>query len=326
MPVALVTGITGQDGGYLAEQLVSEGTVVHGLTRAGEAVPPHLVDLGAAVVLHEADLLDQPRMAAVLAAIAPDEVYNLAGLSSVAQSWQEPVLTHQVNGVAVGILLDGLWQHQEETGRRVRVVQASSAEIFAGSGVVPQDEGTPIAPLSPYGAAKAFAHHLVGVYREQGLHAVNAVLYNHESPRRPETFVTRKITRAAAAIAAGQQEHLELGNLEARRDWGWAPEYVDALVRAVRADAPADFVIASGQSHRVSDFVAAAFAHAGLGDWQPYVRSDPGLTRPTDSVDLVGDARRARELLGWVPQVGFPELVARMVDHDRELLARTPPG
>jgi GDPmannose 4,6-dehydratase len=313
---ALVTGLTGQDGGYLAEQLAAEGTVVHGLVRPGENLPEHLAALGDAVVVHEGELSDADRLAEVLRAAGPDEVYNLAGVSSVALSWQEPVLTAQVNGLAVAALLEQLMQHRNRTGQDVRFVQASSAEIFAGTTTSPQDESTPLSPRSPYGASKAYAHHLVQVYRGRGLHAVNAVLYNHESPRRPVTFVTRKITSTVAAIARGEAQELVLGNLDARRDWGWAPDYVDALVRGARHDIADDIVVATGEAHSVREFVAAAMARAGIDDCEQLVRSDPAFTRPADAVELIGDATRARERLGWAPTVGFEELVGRMVECD----------
>jgi GDPmannose 4,6-dehydratase len=313
---ALVTGLTGQDGGYLAEQLAAEGTVVHGLVRPGESLPEHVAALGDAIVVHEGELSDADRLAEVLRAAGPDEVYNLAGVSSVALSWQEPVLTAQVNGLAVAALLEQLMQHRDRTGRDLRFVQASSAEIFAGTTTSPQDESTPLSPRSPYGASKAYAHHMVQVYRGRGLHAVNAVLYNHESPRRPVTFVTRKITSTVAAIARGEAQELVLGNLDARRDWGWAPDYVDALVRAARHDVADDIVVATGEAHSVREFVAAAMARAGIDDCELLVRSDPAFTRPADAVELVGDATRARERLGWAPTVGFEELVGRMVARD----------
>jgi GDPmannose 4,6-dehydratase len=309
---ALVTGITGQDGGYLAEQLLAGGTAVHGLVRRGEDPPAHL----AGCTLHEVDVLDGAALTAAVRDVAPDEVYNLVGLTSVAQSWRDPVLAAELNGVVVARLLDALWSLQEDTGRRVRLLQASSAEIFAGATSAPQDEGTPLSPRSPYGASKAFAHSLVQVFRGRGLHAVNAILYNHESPRRPATFVTRKITSTAAAIAAGTASELVLGNLDARRDWGWAPEYVDAMVRALRHDEPDDYVVATGTAHTVAEFVEAAFSRAGVPDWERYVRVDPEFVRPVDAVELAGRADKAREVLGWSPRVGFAELVGRMVDAD----------
>lgn len=314
---ALVTGITGQDGGLLAEQLAGDGWRLVGALRPGEALPEHLAALGDAVVAREVDLLDARAVAGLVAEAAPALVVNLAGISSVAQSWAEPVATVQVNGVAVAVLLEAVWQH----AREARVVQASSAELFAGTTTVPQDETTPVQPRSPYGAGKALAHHLVAVYRARGLHASSAFLYNHESPRRPPSFVTRKITMGAAAIAAGQVDELVLGSLDVRRDWGWAPEYVDALVRAGLHDEPGDYVVATGESHSVRDFVEAAFTAAGVADWQQRVRTDPTFVRPADATDLVGDPSRAREVLGWEPQVRFDELVRRMVEHDLALLA-----
>ena len=313
---ALVTGITGQDGGYLAEQLVAAGVRVHGTVRPGEAAPAHLAALGDGVVLHEVDLADDDALREVVRVAAPAEVYNLVGVSSVALSWQQPVLTAEVNGVFVARLLALLADEQERTGSAIRLVQASSAEIYAGAPTAPQDESTPVSPRSPYGASKAFAHALVQVFRARGLHASNAVLYNHESPRRPTTFVTRKITSTVAAIATGRACELVLGNLDARRDWGWAPEYVDALVRAARRDEPGDYVIATGTSHTVAEFVAAAFARVGVADWQSRVRVDEAYTRPADAVELVGRPDRARDLLGWRPTVDFTELVGRMVDAD----------
>lgn len=316
MRTALVTGITGQDGGYLAEQLVGQGVAVHGLVRSGEHVPEPLLALGDAVALHTVDLTDDAALRQVLAATVPTELYNLAGISSVAVSWSEPALTARVNGTLVAGLLQLVWNEQERRGERISVVQASSAEIFAAATSSPQDETMPMSPRSPYGASKAFAHHLVQVFRERGLTASNAILYNHESPRRSTSFVTRKITSTVAAIAEGRADRLVLGNLDARRDWGWAPEYVDAMVRLAGHDAGADVVVATGQSHTVADFVAAAFARVGIEDWSQLVSTNPDFVRPVDAVELVGNPARARELLGWEPQVGFEELVGRMVDAD----------
>jgi GDPmannose 4,6-dehydratase len=313
---ALITGITGQDGGYLAEQLAVEGSVVHGTVRPGEAVPGHLSALGDAVALHALELDDEPALRQVLQLVRPTAVFNLAGVSSVAVSWSDPVLTAEVNGVFVARLLHLLWEEQEHSGNAVRFVQASSAEIFAGATSAPQDEATPLSPRSPYGASKAFAHGLVQLFRERGMHASNAVLYNHESPRRPASFVTRKITSTVAAIAQGRVERLVLGNLDARRDWGWAPEYVDALVRMARQDVADDYVVATGESHTVEEFVSAAFARVGVTEWQHLVSTDPAFVRPVDAVELRGRPSRAREKLGWEPRVAFADLVGRMVDHD----------
>jgi len=315
---ALITGITGQDGGYLAEQLARSGDAVHGLVRPGEERPDSLFALGDAVVLHPVNLSDDAAVARALRNSAATEVYNLAGVSSVALSWEQPGLTAEVNGTFVARLLQLVWQEQERRGEQIAVVQASSAEIFADAAVAPQDESTPMSPRTPYGASKAFAHHLVQVFRARGMQASNAILYNHESPRRPASFVTRKITSTVAAIASGTASGIELGNLDARRDWGWAPEYVDAMVRLARHIEGADVVIATGVSHTVADFVAAAFARVGIVDWQDLVTTNPAFVRPVDAVELVGNPARARDLLGWQPRVGFEELVGRMVDADSQ--------
>ena len=311
MSVALVTGATGQDGSYLVERLLAEGHEVHGLVRSddlGGAIPEGLV-------VHEVDLGTAPAvLAALVDRVGPDELYNLGGISSVARSWEDPLLTTRVNGVAALTLMDAARRLQERRGREVRVLQPSSAEIFGEPAHSPQDEETAIRPVSPYGAAKAFAHHVAAVERSRGLFTATVILYNHESPRRPATFVTRKITSTVAAIAAGRADRLTLGNLDARRDWGWAPDYVDAMVRAVRHDQPGDYVVATGHAHSVRDFVAAAFAHAGVERWERLVDVDPSLLRPADPGLLVGDPPRAREVLGWRPTVGFQDLVGHLVD------------
>jgi GDPmannose 4,6-dehydratase len=313
---ALITGITGQDGGYLAERLLGEGYTVHGLVHDGDLGIADLRERCPGAVLHQGDLTHDPSLAAVVSVSQPDEVYNFAGISSVAFSWERPVLTADVTALGAARLLEQVWQHQERSGKSVRFVQASSAELFGDAEVAPQDEDTPLRPTSPYGASKAFAHQLVGVYRGRGLHAVSAILYNHESPRRPPTFVTRKITRAAARIAQGLERELVLGNLDARRDWGWAPDYVDAMVRAARHTVAGDYVVATGEAHSVRDFVAAAFERAGVDDWEGRVRVDQAFIRPTDAALQVGNPARARAELGWSPTVGFHELVGRMVDAD----------
>jgi GDPmannose 4,6-dehydratase len=315
MTTAFITGVSGQDGGYLAERLLADGTEVHGLVRSVEDATPVQAAMPG-LSLHVGDLNEVDSVARLIRRLAPDEIYNLAGISSVAQSWAEPIETGRVSGLAAAGLLHAAWEFGESEGRRIRVVQASSAEIFGNPDVSPQDESTPIAPITPYGAAKAYAHHMVRVYRGRGLHAVSAVLYNHESPRRPTTFVTRKITQGAARIARGEQTELRMGNLDARRDWGWAPDYVDAMIRAARHDQPYDYVVATGRSHSVRDFVEAAFAHAGMDDWEKYVTIDPAFVRPVDAVDLTGDPGRAKRELGWDTTVSFSEIVARMVDAD----------
>ena len=309
MTRALVTGVGGQDGSYLAERLLADGTEVHALVLHDDAQAQHCP---ADVQLHVGDLADVSSTRRLVLDLAPDEVYNLAAISSVAQSWAEPDLVSRVNGHAAVALLESARQ----VGDHVRVVQASSAEIFGDPDRTPQTEQTPVRPLNPYGAAKAYAHISVAVQRQRGLHASSLVLYNHESPRRPMRFVTRKITAGVAAIAQGRARELVLGNLDARRDWGWAPDYVDAMVRAARADVPDDYVIATGVGHTVRDFVAAAFGCAGIADWEPLVTTDPTLTRPADATALVGDAARARDALGWSPSVDFDGVVAAMVDAD----------
>lgn len=312
-PVVLVTGASGQDGGYLTERLVGEGAVVHAVVGGPDADLPPWLD-GAQV--HHVDLADPEAVRGLVLATRPDEVFNLAAVSSVARSWEDPVATAQVNAMSVLALLDAALGLQRELDRPVRVLQASSAEIFGAAGEEPQDESTPLAPVNPYGVAKAFAHRMAYVYRSRGLHAATCVLYNHESPRRPEAFVTRKITAAAARISRGLQDELVLGSLDIARDWGWAPDYVDAMVRALRHDEADDFVVATGRTRTIADFCAAAFARAGVADWRPLVRTDPEFVRPADAARQQADPTRAREVLGWEPTVGFDELVGRMVDHD----------
>jgi GDPmannose 4,6-dehydratase len=312
---AFITGITGQDGSYLAERLLAEGVAVHGLVQS-RAESVELVSRCPDVVLHEGDLTDTDSVAGLLGELEPDEVYNLAGISSVALSWREPVLTGRVTGLgAVGVMQGGLTL-QERTGRPVRMVQASSAEIFGDPVEVPQRETTLIRPSTPYGAAKAYAHQMAAVYRSRGLAVSTVILYNHESPRRPEAFVTRKITAAAARIARGEQERLSLGTLTAKRDWGWAPDYVAAAVLALRHPEPDDYVIATGVSHTVADFVTAAFAAVGIVDWQSRVDLDPAFARTGDAAEQRGDASKAREVLGWTPTLSFEQIVAAMVQAD----------
>ncbi|MBM6404319.1 GDP-mannose 4,6-dehydratase [Phycicoccus sp. CSK15P-2] len=311
MSVALVTGAAGQDGSYLVERLLAEGHAVHGVVRREDLVGPFPEGL----VLHELDLgAPAGDVRDLVTTVAPDEVYNLGGITSVAQSWEDPLGTVATSGTGALVLLEAALQAQEATGRRVRVLQAASAEIFGEPASSPQDETTPIRPVSPYGAAKALAHHGVHIARQRGLFACSVILYNHESPRRPPQFVTRKVTRTVAAIAAGRTDRLALGNLDARRDWGWAPDYVDAMVRALRHDTADDYVVATGEAHTVRDLVEAAFRHVGITDWQPHVDVDDALLRPADPSLLVGDASRARTRLGWAPTVSFDELVGRLVD------------
>ena len=311
---ALITGVSGQDGGYLAERLLADDVEVHALSLPDDAA----VD---GVDSHVGDVADVEHTRALVLEVAPDEIYNLAAVSSVARSWHEPDLTAHVNGLAAVGLLETAWQLQEREGRPVRFVQASSAEIFGLPDRSPQDEATPVRPANPYGAAKAFAHLMVDVYRHRGLAATSLVLYNHESPRRPEQFVTRKITAGVAAIAAGTASSLTLGNLAAVRDWGWAPDFVDAMVLAARAAVARDYVVATGESHSVEEFVATAFRCVGIDDWAAYVEVDPALFRPVDAHALTGDATRIRTDLGWSPTVGFEDVVSRMVESDVAALA-----
>jgi GDPmannose 4,6-dehydratase len=322
VPRAFVTGITGQDGGYLAEQLLAGGTEVHGMVRPGD--DPAVRDLklrAPEVVLHEGDLGNADRLRQLVADLGPDEIYNLAGISSVAYSWQEPVLTARLCGVAAAVVLEAAWRLQEDSGRRIACLQASSAEIFGYAAVSPQDESTPVRPVSPYGAAKAYAHHMAGMYRGRGLHVATCIFFNHESPRRPFAFVTRKITAAAAPIGGEGSGVIRLGNLDASRDWGWAPDYVDAMVRAIRHKNAGDYVVATGETHTVAEFAEAALRRVGLGDdWTDHVEVDPEFLRPAEAPTLVGNAGKARRELAWEPTVRFEEVVWRMVDHDLELL------
>lgn len=309
----LITGVTGQDGSYLAEALVARGDEVHGTV---QRLDEHAVG---GVAVHQVDLAE-PGVGELISQLRPDVVVNLAAISSVFGSWQQPELTARVNALTVAEMLAAL-RELSAAGHETRFVQASSAEIFGVPAEVPQTESTAIRPTSPYGASKAYAHSLVGLYRSEGVWAASAILYNHESPRRPETFVTRKITAAAARISLGLQDHLELGNLAARRDWGWAPDYADALLRISDADNPDDFVIATGVAHSVEDFVGAAFARVGISDWRERVVVSDELLRAGDPPQQLGDASHARSVLGWRPTVGFSGIVNAMVDNDLEIAA-----
>jgi GDPmannose 4,6-dehydratase len=316
---AVVTGITGQDGSYLAELLLQEGVAVHGVVRPGVR---GVVRAGArihaqtGVTMHEAELTTVGPLAAVIDAVEPDMVFHLAGMSSVAASWDDPVNATEVNALSTAVVLDACLRTQDRTGDQIAVVNASSCEIFAGSADTPQTESTPVRPISPYGASKALGHNLCQVYRARGLQASNAILYHHESPRRPERFVTRKITKAVARIAAGTQDSLTLGDLSVRRDWGWAPDYVAAMYGMALHGRGEDFVVATGEAHSISDFVATAFAAAGISDWQQLVISDDSLIRPADRPDMVGDATKAWDLLGWKATKSFHDIVVAMVDSD----------
>lgn len=309
---ALVTGATGQDGWYLCDLLSTQGHDVYGLVSDDDVneLPPGVSKI-------EGDMRDSDSLRRALDTVDPEQVYNLASISSVAQSWSSPELVADVNGVGVVRLLAAVRARHEEGGRGARVIQASSAEMF-GDAPAPQDERTPISPRTPYGAAKAFGHHAISAYRAAGEWACSIVLFNHESPRRPETFVTRKITRAVAQIAEGESIRLSLGNLASRRDWGYAGDYVRAMVMAAARDAPTDYVIATGVSRSIEDFVHVAFAHVGIEAWRDHIDVDASLSRPVDASEQRGNAQRARHELGWQPTLAFAQLVGLMVDADRE--------
>lgn len=320
---AFITGITGQDGSYLAELLLGKGYEVHGLIRRSSSFNTSRIDHlyrdlhdeDPRLFLHYGDLSDGSRLATLLDKVRPQEVYNLAAQSHVRVSFDEPEHTGDSTGLGSIRLLEAI----RMIGLDCRYYQASSSEMF-GATPPPQDESTPFYPRSPYGAAKVYSYWVTRNYREAyGMFAVNGILFNHESPRRGETFVTRKITRAVARIAAGEQEELFMGNLDAVRDWGYAPEYVDAMWRMLQHDEPSDYVVATGVPCSVRDFLTTAFEHAGL-DWERHVKFDPRYLRPTEVDALIGDASKARELLGWIPKVFAPELARLMVDADVEAL------
>lgn len=315
----LVTGANGQDGGYLVARLLEAQHEVHAIChdRAGYE---RLAVEQPRVVGHVADLADEETITRLVTEIAPTHLYNLAGSTSVARSWEAPVETADVLALGPVRLFEAAWK-LTEAGKPVRVLQASSAEIFGDASEVPQNEQTDKAPVTPYGAAKSFAHAMATIYRARGMHISAAILYNHESPRRPATFVARKITRGAARIALGLQSELVLGNIDVHRDWGYAPDYVDAMIRIVSEPAGDDYVVATGESHTVREFVAEAFTHLGIGDWESRIRIDPGLYRPADPQRLVGDSSRLQSI-GWRPSVDFASLVHIMVDADLADLAR----
>jgi GDPmannose 4,6-dehydratase len=319
---ALVTGITGQDGSYLAELLLERGYEVHGMVRRASTEKfdriEHLRDR---ISLHQGDLLDHRSLVDALRASRPHEVYNLAAMSFVAVSWVQPTLTAEFTGVGVTRLLEAI----REACPEARFYQASSSEMFGKVRETPQTEETPFHPRSPYGVAKAYGHFITVNYRESyGLHAVCGILFNHESPRRGLEFVTRKITWHAAAIKLGLRDELRLGNLDARRDWGYAKDYVDAMWRMLQRDGPEDYVIATGRMHTVRQCVELAFDRVGL-DWQRHVVIDDALRRPAEVDLLVGDAGKAERVLGWTPQTSFEKLIALMVDADLALLRRQGP-
>ncbi len=312
---AMITGITGQDGSYLAELLLEKGYEVHGLVRRSSSFNTWRIDhVRDRLVLHYGDLVDQNSLVRTLGSVGPDEIYNLAAQSHVKVSFEMPDYTADVTGLGVLRLLDAV----RELGSKARVYQAGSSEMYGLVQETPQTEKTPFHPRSPYGAAKVFGHWITVNYREgYGMHASNGILFNHESPRRGENFVTRKITMSVAAIKSGREKELRLGNLDAKRDWGFARDYVEAMWRMLQQDKPDDYVVATGETHSVREFLEEAFSHVGL-HWQDHVKVDPKYFRPAEVDLLLGDPSKARTVLGWKPSVSFKQLVQIMVDADME--------
>jgi GDPmannose 4,6-dehydratase len=321
---ALITGITGQDGSYLAELLLSKGYEVHGIKRRSssfntgriDAIFPDLHDRDARLFLHFGDLADSTSLIKLLYRLQPNEIYHLGAQSHVRVSFDIPEYTGDITALGTARLLEAV----RESGIKTKFYQASSSEMFGRSPEIPQRETTPFRPCSPYACSKVYAYWMAVNYRESyGMLVCNGILFNHESPRRGETFVSRKITRAVARIEAGVQDKLYLGNLEAKRDWGYAPEYADAMWRMMQRDEPDDFVIATGETHTVREFVECAFDYRGL-DWKKYVEIDPRYFRPNEVDLLMGDYSKAKKLLSWQPKVMFHDLVRLMVDADIRLL------
>lgn len=310
---ALITGVTGQDGSYLAELLLAKGYEVHGMVRrSSQENFERIQHLTPSITLHQGDLLDQYSLASLLQTVRPDEVYNLAAQSFVPTSWNQPVLTGEFTALGVTRILEAI----RHTLPKARFYQASSSEVFGRVMEVPQSERTPFYPRSPYGVAKAYGHFITINYRESfNLYAVSGILFNHESPRRGLEFVTRKVCNGAARIKLGMDKDLALGNLDAKRDWGFAGDYVEAIWKMLQQDTPDDYVIATGETHSVRELVEVAFDHVGL-DWKKYVRIDPAFVRPAEVDLLIGDATKAQKQLGWKPKVNFPSLVKMMVDAD----------
>lgn len=326
MRKALITGITGQDGSYLAELLLNKGYEVHGLIRRASSFnterlepiykDPHRTD--ARLFLHYGDLADSGAISTLLSALSPDEIYNLAAQSHVRVSFDIPEYTGNITAVGATRVLEAMRQ----AAPKARFYQASSSEMFGLVQEVPQRETTPFYPRSPYGAAKVYSHWMTVNYRESyGLHASNGILFNHESPRRGETFVTRKITRAVARIKAGLQRKLFLGNLDAKRDWGYAPEFVETMWLMLQQETPDDYVVATGEAHTIREFLDLSFGYAAL-EWQEYVEIDPRYYRPAEVDLVIGDSSKAKKQLGWEAKTKFPELVRIMTEADIALLAQ----
>lgn len=326
MKKALISGITGQDGSYLAEFLLEKGYTVHGIVRRASTFNTDRIDHlyrdpheeGVRFFLHFGDLADASGLRRIIDVCEPDEIYHLGAQSHVRVSFDEPLYTADVDAMGALRILEAVRDIQSHSRRRIRMYNASTSEMFGGA-PPPQNETTPFYPRSPYAVSKVAAHRYAVNYREAyGLFVANGVMFNHESPRRGETFVTRKVTRAVGRIREGLQTKLFLGNLEARRDWGFAGDYVKAMWLMLQQDEPDDFVVATGHSHSIRDLLDVAFTYAGL-DWREYVESDPRYLRPTEVDHLEGDASKAQSILGWRPSVGFEMLVHMMVDHDTDL-------
>ncbi|MDQ2846956.1 MAG: GDP-mannose 4,6-dehydratase [Actinomycetota bacterium] len=318
MPRALITGITGQDGLYLAEQLLAKGYQVFGLIRGQNNPKWALVEREVpGVKLITGDITDLSSVMRAFNSAQPDEVYNLGAISFVAYSWENAKLTSDVTGLGVLNMLEATRIYARDDIGKVRFYQASSSEMFGKVQEVPQRESTLLWPRSPYGVAKVFGHYMTINYRESyGMHASSGILFNHESPRRGPEFVTRKVTQAVARISLGVQDKISLGNLDAKRDWGFAGDYVDAMWRMVQADEADDYVVATGETHSIRELLDIAFNRVGIEDWEPYVYVDPQFFRPAEVDLLIGDPSKAKAKLGWQPTVGFTELVTMMIDSD----------
>lgn len=324
MKKALITGITGQDGSYLAEMLIDKGYEVHGIIRRASTFNTSRIDHlyqdphinGTKLFLHYGDLSDTGNVRKIIFKVQPDEIYHLGAQSHVKVSFDMPEYTADIDALGSLRILEAIKDFQEQIGKKVKFYQASSSEIF-GSSSPPQNENTLFHPRSPYGCAKVFAHHLTINYREAyGIFGVCGILFNHESPRRGEAFVTRKITRGIARILAGLDKKIYLGNLEARRDWGYAKEYMEAAWLMLQQENPDDYVIGTGETHSVKEFVEAAFKYVGINNWQDYVEIDPRYFRPSEVDNLIADATKAKEKLGWEPKTKFNDLVKIMMDVD----------
>ena len=325
MPRALITGVTGQDGLYLGELLAAKGYEVYGLVR-GQSNPKiaTVEEIIPSIELLEGDLRDLSSLISALEIAQPDEVYNLGAISFVGLSWKQAELTGEITGMGVLRMLEAIRIHTQNKMGKVRFYQASSSEMFGKVRETPQRETTAFHPRSPYGVAKAFGHYITVNYRESyGAFACSGILFNHESPRRGHEFVTRKVTRAVARISLGLQDTVALGNLDTRRDWGFAGDYVDAMWQMLQQSEPDDFVIATGVTHSIRELLDVAFHRSGIDDWVPLVVQDPRFFRPAEVDLLIGDATKARETFGWEPKVGFQQLIETMVDADLQA-ERTP--